>query len=157
MSKKMIGIYDLLFIRNLSRDREKSIWFFERLNWFSRNRINFWQIEYVFEKYSTTDLLFLWTVYTTLFLSRQLQLISRDGKYICLHYYIFVNSLTLTITLPPTLTLDIPPLAPRDFISTIDLKRLLVWTSPDLIRSIDGFPVGGWRLYAYKASEKDSV
>jgi hypothetical protein len=45
-SKKMIGIWDLLIIRNLSRDREKSIWFFERLNWFSRN-------QFIFDKSNT--------------------------------------------------------------------------------------------------------
>ena len=132
--RKWLGLWFVIHSKSFERSREIDLVFREIELVFEKS-IYFRQIEYVFEKYSTTDLLFLWTIYTTLFLSRRLQLISRDGKYICLHYYIFVNSLTLTITLSPTLTLDIPQLAPRDFISTIDLKRLLVWMIPDLIRS----------------------
>ena len=98
--------------------------FFDKSNLFSTNRICFHNWLFVFYEqlilvYSyRDDINWFWRmesifVYTTLFSLKILTL-----------------AITLTPTLTPTLTLHIPPLAPRDFISTIYLKRLLVWMFP---------------------------
>ena len=50
-------LWDVAQSKSVERSTEID-WVFERLNWFSRNRKYFRQIEYIFEKYSTTNMLF---------------------------------------------------------------------------------------------------